>query len=91
MRLQVGYDVQSISEIAEAVKNPTRQEILLVLKKDDCSLNELYTEYDVANHRSGIHRHLKKLQEAGLVEKYLNQETDAKTYRLAVEEIEIIV
>jgi DNA-binding transcriptional ArsR family regulator len=91
MRLEVGYDVQSISEIGEALKNPTRQEILLVLKDTDCSLNELYTEHDVGNHRSGIHRHLKKLQQAGLIEKYLAQDTDAKTYRLVTDEIEVVI
>lgn len=89
MELALREDKETIAHICLMLENETRLEILIALAQEDLSLDELYREHGLSQHRSGLHRHLQQLREAGIIEKYLNQQTDEKTYRLVEERIEI--
>lgn len=89
MRLVLREDDDEIVEVSAALQNEARLQLISALYESDYSLNELYNDFDISDHRSSVHRHLEKLREAGLVEKYLDQLTDQKTYSLKREKIEI--
>lgn len=89
MRLVLREDDDEIVEVSAALQNEARLQLIAALYESDYSLNELYNDFDISDHRSSVHRHLEKLREAGLVEKYLDKSSDEKTYRLREDRVEI--
>lgn len=89
MRLVLRENDEEIVEVSAALQNEARLQLIAALYDGDHSLNELYNDFDISDHRSSVHRHLEKLREAGIVEKYLDQSSDEKTYRLREDCVEI--
>jgi DNA-binding transcriptional ArsR family regulator len=89
MRLVLREDDEEIVKVSAALQNEVRLQLIAALYDGDYSLNELYNDFDISDHRSSVHRHLEKLREAGIVEKYLDQSSDEKTYRLREDGVEI--
>lgn len=90
MDLTLSGDTEAIAEVCAALQNEVRLEILRHIAEEPRTLDELYTEKEVASHRSSVHRHLETLRNAGLIYKFLDQETDDKRYRLAENTVEIV-
>lgn len=89
MDLTLSGDTETIADVCAALQNEVRLEILIRIAEEPRTLNELYIEDEVASHRSSVHRHLETLRDAGLLHKYLDQQTDDKRYRLAEGEVDI--
>jgi DNA-binding transcriptional ArsR family regulator len=67
--------------VLEVIAEPTRRQILDVIRGGERSVNELVDR--VGMHQPGVSRHLKVLRDAGLVE--VRQDAQRRLYRLRPE------
>jgi DNA-binding transcriptional ArsR family regulator len=68
-------------EAARALAEPRRQEILRLVRDDECSAGEIAAHFDVT--RPAISQHLRVLKEAGLVTE--RRDGTRRLYRLRAE------
>lgn len=67
--------------VLDAIAEPTRRQILDVVREAECSVGELVER--VGMHQPGVSRHLKVLRDAGLVE--VRKDAQRRMYRLRAE------
>lgn len=70
--------IHGVSSAFEVLADPTRRRIVGVLKKSECSVNEIVKAVGIS--QSGVSRHLRILQEAGFVE--VRSEAQERIYSL---------
>lgn len=59
------FRVDEVSEVAEAIADPVRREILLMLRHTPLTAGEIAARFTIS--RPAVSRHLRVLREAGLV------------------------
>jgi DNA-binding transcriptional ArsR family regulator len=62
---EVRMDEEQLSRVFAALGDPTRRDLVVRLAKDDATLTELASSYDVSV--QAVAKHLKVLEDAGLV------------------------
>lgn len=83
-----GDDLDVAAELAEALSNPKRLQIILELSNGSKSIKELHESQDSLKYRDSTYRHAEKLSECGIMNKKYDHEKKNMEYELVPDSIE---